>query len=197
MIKNTKPKGYTLIELLVVITIVGILAIGAVTIFQNVREKARDSKRLEDIRNMETAMKVYNTDNGTYPNRNKANGPTTAHSCPEGGNSNYCGLAMDLEGNYISYLPRDPLGIDQSVHRYYYDSDTGNNNQDYGLMIRFEHSGNFSLVDDDGGYYGGGGTYYEIGIQPAYCMKTYTGSERNWWGSSCGNPATDVCCGGN
>jgi prepilin-type N-terminal cleavage/methylation domain-containing protein len=45
--------GFTLIELLVVITIIGILATGAVSVYTSQIQKARDSVRLTDV----TALK--------------------------------------------------------------------------------------------------------------------------------------------
>ena len=42
-------KGFTLIELLVVITIIGILATGAVQVFTSQIQKARDATRISDI----------------------------------------------------------------------------------------------------------------------------------------------------
>jgi type IV pilus assembly protein PilA len=47
-LQNTKL-GFTLIELLVVITIIGILATGAVSVYTSQIQKARDSTRLTDI----------------------------------------------------------------------------------------------------------------------------------------------------
>jgi len=43
-------KGFTLIELLVVITIIGILATGAVSVYTSQIQKSRDSVRLTDVK---------------------------------------------------------------------------------------------------------------------------------------------------
>ncbi len=48
----SSSKGFTLIELLVVIGIIGLLATLAVVAFGNAQKKARDSKRISDIRSV-------------------------------------------------------------------------------------------------------------------------------------------------
>lgn len=60
-------KGFTLIELLVVIAIIGLLSTLAVVALSSAREKARDSKRLADLKQVQTALELYYTDNNAYP----------------------------------------------------------------------------------------------------------------------------------
>lgn len=67
MMKNTKKKAFTLIELLVVIAIIGILATLAVVSLQNARARARDSKRVADVKQMQTALELYFNDYNSYP----------------------------------------------------------------------------------------------------------------------------------
>lgn len=62
-----KPKGFTLIELLVVIAIIGLLSTLAVVSFGNARQKSRDTKRLADIKTIQTALELYFGDNDKYP----------------------------------------------------------------------------------------------------------------------------------
>jgi len=53
-----QKKGFTLIELLVVIAIIGLLATLAVVSMSSARAKARDAKRISDIRQMSTIIDV-------------------------------------------------------------------------------------------------------------------------------------------
>jgi len=60
-------KGFTLIELLVVIAIIGLLSTLAVVALGNARKKANDAKRVSDVKQTQTALELYYTDNNEYP----------------------------------------------------------------------------------------------------------------------------------
>lgn len=64
---DKNKKGFTLIELLIVVAIIGILATLVIVAIQNSRTNARDSKRLADIKQMQTALELYFNDNKSYP----------------------------------------------------------------------------------------------------------------------------------
>ena len=63
----THKKGFTLIELLVVVAIIGLLATMSVVALNTARAKARDTKRIGDVKQIQTALALYYTDNGGYP----------------------------------------------------------------------------------------------------------------------------------
>ena len=65
MFKN--KKGFTLIELLVVIAIIGLLSTLAVVALTSARTKARDSKRVADMKQVQTAMELYYSATNGYP----------------------------------------------------------------------------------------------------------------------------------
>lgn len=60
-------KGFTLIELLVVIAIIGLLSTLAVVALNSARQKARDAKRVSDIKQISTALELFYSDNSGYP----------------------------------------------------------------------------------------------------------------------------------
>lgn len=62
-----KQKGFTLIELLVVVAIIGILSSVILVSLSSARSKARDSKRVQDMKQIELALDMYLDDYGSYP----------------------------------------------------------------------------------------------------------------------------------
>ncbi len=62
-----KQKGFTLIELLVVIAIIGLLSTLAVVALNNARMKARDARRVSDIKQIQTALELFYNDASGYP----------------------------------------------------------------------------------------------------------------------------------
>jgi prepilin-type N-terminal cleavage/methylation domain-containing protein len=74
---NKNQKGFTLIELLVVIAIIGLLSTMSVVALNSAREKSRNTKRLSDIKNIQTALELYYNDNNEYPPADTENPITT------------------------------------------------------------------------------------------------------------------------
>lgn len=111
-------KAFTLIELLVVIAIIGILAVVVIVSLNSARSKARDAKRISDIRNIQTALEMYYMDHGKYPSSNLASGCSTYTTIP---NNSWCNSAeKNSNGRWIAngalapYLAEDPIDPNQS-----------------------------------------------------------------------------------
>lgn len=118
---SRKERGFTLIELLVVITIIGVLTTLVTTNFVGVRQRARDAQRKADIRQLQSALELFRTDEGIYPINNSTH-RLNSTACPT--SSSF----TDSEGNgtvYMTKIPCDPLGssIYNSGNYYYYSLD--------------------------------------------------------------------------
>lgn len=108
-------KGFTLIEMLVVISIIGILATLIAANLNSARSRARDAERKSDLKNIETALRIYYNDKAAYPandgsNHMKACDPATS-SCVWGNEWNIGTII------YMQTLPKDPLSPTQE-YRY-------------------------------------------------------------------------------
>ena len=106
-------KGFTLIELLVVIAIIGLLSTLAVVALGSAREKARDSKRLSDLKQVQTALELYYTDNSAYPIVEPIQALGTGnYACLNAGGFGAAGCATP----YMSIVPTDP-GTGSYIYR--------------------------------------------------------------------------------
>jgi general secretion pathway protein G len=65
--KHRKQAGFTLIELMVVVVIIAILAGLIIPRFMGETDKAKQAKTKMQIESLESALKMYKLDNGSYP----------------------------------------------------------------------------------------------------------------------------------
>ena len=96
-------KGFTLIELLIVVAIIGLLSTLAVVALGSARVKARDSKRLADLKQLQTALELYYTDNNAYPTVEGALG-TGNFACLNSSGWQAAGCSSP----YMGQVPTDP-----------------------------------------------------------------------------------------
>lgn len=95
-------KGFTLIELLVVIAIIGILATIVLVSLNTARQKARDTRRIGDLRQIALALEMYYDDNSMtgYP------GDAEAATCDD-----WAAMVTAIQGGgYMTTVPTDPGG---------------------------------------------------------------------------------------
>ncbi len=102
---NLPPAGgFTLIEIMVVVVILGILAAVVVPEVMSRPAEARINKAKQDIRAIDSALRLYKLDNFHYPSTEQGLQAlkTQPEGLPEGAN-------WKKEG-YIGRLPKDPWG---------------------------------------------------------------------------------------
>ncbi|MBI2475891.1 MAG: type II secretion system protein [Candidatus Taylorbacteria bacterium] len=93
---NKQTRAFTLIELLVVIAIVGVLSSVVLASLNSARQKARDVKRVADVKSLQLALALYFDANSKYP-----------------------GVLGDLTPTYISTVPTPPTtGVSQTDYAY-------------------------------------------------------------------------------
>jgi prepilin-type N-terminal cleavage/methylation domain-containing protein len=62
----TKRKGFTLVELLVAISILAVLIAVLLPNLMGVRDKAKDSQRVQDLNTLKNSLRMYYDDKQTY-----------------------------------------------------------------------------------------------------------------------------------
>jgi len=94
--------GFTLIEVMVVVVILSILAAVVVPKIMSRPDEARTARVKQDIRALETALKLYKLDNFTYPTTDQGLMALVERpvDLAEG--------AKWVEGGYLDKVPKDP-----------------------------------------------------------------------------------------
>lgn len=102
-INEKQNKGFTLVELLVVISLIGILSTLVIANLNSARERARDAQRKSDLRNIQTALRLYYNDNAGYPASSSYNIVACNGTCTWGS------AWVNSSTTYMNILPKDPL----------------------------------------------------------------------------------------
>jgi len=119
-------KGFTLIELLVVIAIIGILSSIVITNLNVGRGKARDAKRISDVKQIQTALEFFFDDNGAYPA--------------------VLSVGTMVTPGYLPTLPVPPSGEGETAYNY---EPMGTGCTGYHLGVTLEDANNVAIRESD------------------------------------------------
>lgn len=136
-----KSKGFTLIELLVVVAIIGILATVVLASLNSASAKARDARRLSDMKTLRDALVMYELDNGFIPITSSYGESDTG-----GWDDSVAGGFMTflVDDGYLSTTPVDPINNGRAHNGsgnysyVYYCYDVGHTNAGLALGYRKE-----------------------------------------------------------
>lgn len=133
-------KGFTLFELLISISIIGILTALAVVSFSSAQKKARDARRLEDMKSIQNAAEQYYSTVGNYV-------------YPAG---------TDIAANWtvngqalLQIFPKDPKGVGWTGYSY----TPGTGNTSYCACAMVENTNNGNSADNACAFAASGGYY--------------------------------------
>jgi len=167
--------GFTLIELLVVIAIIGILSSIVLTNLNSSRQKARDVKRVSDIKQLQLALALYfDANNGRYPKTLSSGGVT------------------ELAPTYIPAIPTPPAGVSDVFNYFYIPIDVGGwfcNSYHLGAALEVAGNSVLSTDSDAAAVFGG--------VPAQTCVGGGTSASPDFQGisTSCGTTAgTDDQC---
>lgn len=115
--QQSSNTGFTLIELMIVVVILGLLATIIMPKILDRPEQARRMKAKVEIRGIESALALFKTDTGRFPNTSEGLEVLVSNQGIKGYNA----------GGYLDKVPSDPWGT-----KYVYIS-PGVNSRDYDL----------------------------------------------------------------
>ena len=190
-------RAFTLIEMLIVIVIIGLLARAIIPRLTSARARANDTARKADLRQIATALTMYQMDKSNYPDGNAVSWETNSNSM------------KNLLKSYISTIPTDPkkssvIGFwsttSNGAYLYIHLFKWGLNYRWYALIsnAETESSANRVIDPENGAWDPNGiwiynydfedpGTYNSVElITPRLCTKVVKSNQRyNGWTGYC------------
>ena len=112
-------KGFTLIELLVVIAIIALLSTLSVVALNSARVKARDARRVSDIKQIRTALEMYFDAKLEYPAGSSVELGSSTARCLSATNAFNANCAGTI---FMQNVPKDPQS---PTRKYKYVKGTG------------------------------------------------------------------------
>ena len=157
-----------------VITIIGILATGAIATYTTQIQKARDTTRVEDVMAIKSALDQFYSDKNVYPDPTKATVTDPMH--------------ISAIAQYMPRIPKDSKsgsscngGTTGTACDYIYSAISDENNIDLGayeVSLGFENSGNRQAKADNAKDGGNDMDRLELGKRQAVidtsCVRTAT-----------------------
>lgn len=127
-----RNKGFTLIELLVVIAIIAVLSAIGLTMYSTALKAGRISKRVQDLKAIQTALELYYSVNKAYPVTSTWRSECAANGSLSPDKVIYDVLSSSgLTPKYLVAMPADPsMNITASTSCYLYQS----NGVDYKIL---------------------------------------------------------------
>lgn len=138
--KSKERGGFTLIELLVVIAIIGILSAVVLTSLNSARGRARDARRIADLRQIQNGLELYAQANGNLYFTPSATADTASTKAA------FVALVTALKaGGYMQGPTVDPL----NQSSYYYRYDVSKDGLKYHIGALLENANNALNNDSD------------------------------------------------
>lgn len=128
--QSSEKKGFTLIELLVVISIIAVLTTIGLISYSKAQIYARDTRRKNDLKSLQTALEIYYQKNSFYPTGDGS------RWCTYISNPSFTQVTTALTPNFINTIPSDPSypGVSKD---YFYGT---NDSKSYDLYATLENS---------------------------------------------------------
>jgi len=162
-----KNKGFTLIELLVVVTIIGILASIVLVSLGSARIKARDTRRIADLRQVTLALEFYVDKYRHYPPTSGVDAASRWQDLRDCLSAQpACSADNTKDFQIMTAVPEDPLG----TLLFQYDYSPNPNQTKFLLKARMETDHEVLITDVDGEQT----DFNNIDcgdVDPIYCVK--------------------------
>ena len=123
--KVSRKDGFTIVELLVVVVVIAILASITIVSYSGIQEKAKDVRRVTEVKSIQDALEFYYMDRGVYP-------PGCGSDAKDSTACSVWFLEEYLIPEYVGNMPQsDPNGLDYAYVR-------GDSRDSYGILVMYE-----------------------------------------------------------
>jgi len=108
MIRRQKGRaGFTIVELLIVIVVIAILAAIVIVAYNGVQGRAKDARRVQDLKGIVKALEIYKTNTGSYPAANSTTGASGWEVSTDGTSATDF-LSVLRTSGAVTRIPVDP-----------------------------------------------------------------------------------------